>query len=181
MPAEDASTPPLDGTRLRASENLRRVLSVLSEHGISEVIVDFAGEGDEGSIQDIAWLTPDPSGKPVAAEAFNEHAGIVLALVRRNELRDGKWTLVEDEEKTSAYDVLCDVTYDYVAATEVNWCDGEGGFGFLNIDVAKGECHLEVHQNVRESVKMFDRKFRSGDYVGPKRETPRDARKGLGR
>jgi hypothetical protein len=56
---------------------------------------------------------------------------------------------------SSAQNALEALTYDYLEETGVDWYNGDGGFGTLEIDVEAGTVRLNVDVRYTESATQF--------------------------
>lgn len=138
-------------------ENLRRILPVLREHQVKHVTVSFDGGGDDGSIRDVSF-----GQSKIEEEALQVEVEIASRL-----LQNGRWItnrLLERHDLQSAIEAL---TNDYLEETDVDWYNGDGGFGELNIDVEAGTVSLEVSVRCTESSTQFSatRDIASGEDV----------------
>ena len=143
QPREISSTP-VNGTLY--IENLRRVLPHLEGAGIESVTVTFSGSGDSGAI-DWAWFSPEQP------EEFSQTQ--VSQLRTTSFFEDGQWTKAVVPETMSLRDALENIADDYLAEADVNWYDGDGGYGELVIDVAARSVSLDINVNFTESTNEF--------------------------
>lgn len=118
------------------AENLRRVLPVLREHGVQNVIVSFDGSGDSGSI-DGAIYTPAINSRAIAVEIQKTSSAFV----------EWQWRHTQTIEQVGLDDAIHEIANDWLDETDVDWYNNDGGFGELIIDVEAGTVSLEV--NVR--------------------------------
>lgn len=126
-------------------ENLRRILPVLREHQIKHVTVSFDGCGDSGSIEDVTFGQAN----------IDATALMVEVEIASRVLQNDKWItnrLLEPRDLQRAIEA---VTNDYLEETDVDWYNGDGGFGELNIDVEAGTVSLEVSVRCTESSTQF--------------------------
>jgi hypothetical protein len=140
-------------------ENLRRILPRLRQQGIETVTVSFEGSGDSGSIEHVDY---HPQGN--AAGITNE---MVEHLSTQRYFDDGAWRSTLTPEVTTLGDVVEALTYDYLEETGVDWCNNDGGYGELNIDVTNGTVSLEVNVRYTESTTEFsaERDIETGDEI----------------
>ena len=140
-------------------DNLRALLPILREHGVEKVTTSFSGYGDSGQVDDVEF-TP--------AGAYTRVANATVAS-RRVEFshRNNRWERNENVHIVRVVDAVTALTDDYLEETGVNYYDNEGGFGFLEIDVAAGDVELEINQNVESSELAFKRRsdIASGDVL----------------
>ena len=122
-------------------DNLRTVLPVLRAHWIAEVRVDFDGCGDSGSIQSVSYDVVDFDGNAV-------HVHVAEA---KSVFENRGWVCTRSASRMSLNDAIEALTYDYLSETNVNWYDGDGGYGELVIDVVDGTVSLEVSVRFTES------------------------------
>jgi len=127
-------------------ENLRLILPTLQELGVTEVEVYFDGGGDSGCIEDVTFLPGEVQTGRVSVE-----------IVRRiNKLVDNKFVQSEERQRVSLVDAIENITYDYLEESGTNWVDNEGGFGYLNIDVAAATVRLSVDYRYMESRTEYE-------------------------
>lgn len=117
-------------------ENFRPVLRKLRQLGVERVVVDFSGCGDSGAIESIT-ATPDID--------LDKRK---VKINRKDHVFDrGEWETKIVLSSMSLDDALRELTYDYLSETQVNWYDGEGGYGDLIVDVVQGTVELSVSIN----------------------------------
>jgi len=143
--ASSAVTPSRpEGPRLYM-DNLRTVLPVLLEHGVSRVVVTFDGGGDSGSIEDVEF-----------EDAFGDIELVNVSVLKNSRyFDDGRWrleTVVTDLTLEEAIHVLTD---DYLEETDVDWYNNDGGFGVLYIHPLEGSVELDVNTRFSESTMAF--------------------------
>lgn len=128
-------------------ENLRRLLPILRASNVESVCVSFDGSGDSGSIEDIQYI-------PITAEpALNALA--VECLRTERFFDDGNWTTRVNPVQSSVDDAITALTDDYLIEADVNWYDGDGGYGSLEIDVAAGTVELNIYTRYTQSENEF--------------------------
>lgn len=128
-------------------DNLRAALPVLREHGVESVTVNFDGCGDSGQIDGASYFPEiDPQGITVPVRQ-----GI-------REFVDGAWIMRYETQALELEDAIQAIAEDYLDETNVNYSDGEGGWGELSIDVAQGTVSLEVNVRYVESNTEFSSK-----------------------
>lgn len=126
-------------------ENLSRVLPVLRENNVVEVVVEFDGYGDSGSIQSVTYDANELDGGAVHVE----FSGV------ESVFQGGKWERMRRDKRMTLDDAIEALTYDYLAETNVNWYDNDGGYGELIIDVIGGTVSLEVNTRFTETLAAF--------------------------
>lgn len=124
-------------------ENLRRIIPILIAHQITYVTVSFDGGGDDGSINDISF-DPGDQNTPVKNAPVE-----YLATARLFD--DGRWTTQLAPQQTTLSEAIEELTYDYLNETGVDWCNNDGGFGELVIDVAQNTVSLDINVRYTES------------------------------
>ena len=127
-------------------DTLRRLLPVLREHGVTRVTVSFEGSGDNGSIEDVHYKSPD---------AFNAEAVIVQHTTTYHRFEDGQWIRGTELTENTLNDAIENLTYDYLVETGADWCNNDGGYGELLIDVQRGTVALDVNVRYTESTNAF--------------------------
>lgn len=126
-------------------ENLRRVLPVLRANGVREVTVSFDGSGDDGSIDDVSYGDARINGAALSVEIE----------VLNRVLENGRWVTARVFRRTDLNTAIEELTDDYLAETNVDWYNNDGGFGELTINVEEGTVALEVHLRFTESTTEF--------------------------
>lgn len=157
-PACDADSPaPSRAGERTYMDTLRRLLPLLRRHGVTQVEVAFEGSGDSGSIENIAYFPH---------EAEFDVSGISVEYAATTGYWNGsRWAVERTLTQAPVQTAIEALTYDYLEETGVNWYDGGGGFGMLEIDVEAGIVRLNVDVRYTESVPEFsaERDIWSGD------------------
>lgn len=140
-------------------ENLRRVLPLLRDHGVSEVTVEFDGSGDSGSIQAIHY----------DVDSFDEN-GIYLEVAEVQQVfnqDERRWINTRIESHKTLGKAIDELTYDYLSESDVDWYNNDGGFGELVINVVEGTVSLEVSTRYTESSMVFGQtlEIETGDVI----------------
>lgn len=129
--------------------NLELVRDPLLRAGVAKFRCDWSGGGDEGWVEhpsfepenvdvsdlelsrwSVSYVYPEPD-KPV----FNQTATHVIL------------EAVED----TASETLYQIANGFTESVDTDWYNDDGGFGFLEFDVAIGEYRSETHYNVMSS------------------------------
>lgn len=126
-------------------DNLRRVLPILEQHNIDSVTVTFSGSGDSGAIDDVYYA-------PQIAASLRT---IPVEQITVNRVYDGEWRTTTATETVSLDQAIMNITDTYLAETDVNWYDNDGGYGELEIDVAARSVRLDVNVNYTQSENEF--------------------------
>lgn len=126
-------------------DNLRRVLPILELHGVESVNVTFSGSGDSGAIDDV-YYAPQ-----IAASVRTT----LLEQITLNRVYDRIWITTTASETVSLDQAIMNLTDNYLAETGVNWYDNDGGYGELEIDVARRSVSLDVNVNYTQSSNEF--------------------------
>lgn len=129
-------------------ENLRRLLPILRERGVECVSVSFDGSGDSGSIEDIQYMPHDPAIEAVRALT-------VECLQTERFFDEGNWTTRVSPVQSSLNDAITALTDDFLIEANVNWYDGDGGYGSLEIDVEAGTMELNIYVRYVNSENEF--------------------------
>ena len=137
-----AQDPDVDEARPHAyMDNLRRILPVLRENGVRCVTVTFDGSGDSGSIDAVEY----------GDAAIDSSALTVEIEVMHRVLQAGRWVTSRVLERKDLDTAIEELTDDYLAETNVDWYNNDGGFGQLIIDVDEVTVALEVSVRFTES------------------------------
>ena len=111
--------------------NKRAVFAALAAANITQVQVEFDGEGDSGQIESVIAFRGD------------ERADLPVTTVN---VRNVSWGDAEPVPTQStlgaAIGTLC---YDYLEETHGGWENNEGGFGEFHLDVARRTVELEFN------------------------------------
>lgn len=120
--------------QIRAQLNERNkaaVFDALAAAGISRVLVEFDGEGDDGQISS------------VTAFCGEERTEFPQTTVSIQEIAWGNTNAVTTEMTLEgAIETLC---YDYLEVTHDGWVNNDGAFGEFHFDVAARTIDLEFH------------------------------------
>lgn len=152
----------------REREHFFAQLKVL---GIARIVMGFSGSGDDGN-----WEHPaiydhadkllndryDDDGKPVNTPP------LMLSMPAKflsfdTRTRGGyysdleaKWKL-ENGVKSMSVDEACTFMFEVIdAKADIDWCNNEGGYGNMVIDVDAGTITFEYHQYERTSNHVAD-------------------------
>ena len=128
-------------------DTLRRLLPVLRQHGVQQVEVEFDGSGDSGSLESITCF-------PVELEFDAEGITVEYATVTRY-WNEGQWIQERALTQAPVQNAIEALTYDYLEETGVDWYNGDGGFGTLEIDVEAGTVRLNVAVRYMQSDTEF--------------------------
>lgn len=131
-------------------ENLRRVLPLLQEPGIREVIVSFDGSGDSGSIWDVRFEPAWEGEEPIVS---------ILKVASRQDPDSRRWIESPVIEEVPLKEAISTLAYDYLEETDVDWYNNEGGYGDLTIDVRAGTVALMFHRRLIESTCEYSEAF----------------------
>ena len=120
-----------EARRELGKSNKTAIFDSLTALEITEVFVEFDGEGDQGQIE---MLTVVRNGEPVPmpeATVRLQHAsfGSVEPVVAECSLRDG-------------IETLC---YDFLEDEHGGWENNDGAFGEFHLDIEKRTVDLEFH------------------------------------
>jgi hypothetical protein len=129
-------------------ENLRVILPVLRERGVTAVTVNFEGSGDEGTIDSVSFDGAELNASAVRVE---------VSAVERH-FDEGRWIYTRQMERTDLESAIRDLTDDYLEETSINWYDGQGGFGELVINVSEETVQLTINGNYTESSPVYEAK-----------------------
>ena len=137
-------------------DTLRRLLPLLRQHGVQRVEVEFDGCGDSGSIANISYLPQEPE--------FDDSITVEYVTVVGC-WNGSRWSEERALTQGSVHNALETLTYDYLEETGVNWYDGDGGFGTLEIDVEAGTVQLHVDVRYTQCISEFsaERNIVSGE------------------
>lgn len=137
----------------QTDKRTKQVIETLTRLGISKVVIEFDGGGDNGQMQDISYesaLHDDPKflrnqrcppeidwAKPGMGEWDRES---------RQYVNKPTYANVEDMLDTWAYDAL-DVL-------EFDWVNNDGGYGTITILPAEGVIHIESHRRFTDTEQL---------------------------
>jgi len=117
--------------------NKKALFSILAEHGITAVIVNFDGYGDSGQIEDITAQAGD-----VAVELPDERIEI---------LRPG-WDSPDIERQThTVREAIEALSYDFLAQTHCGWENNDGAYGDFTFNVTEGSITLDYNERYTAS------------------------------
>lgn len=129
--------------KLFASKTEReRVFAQLKAMGVAFVTVDFSGSGDDGNVQDV--IVSDHTGAKLE--------GLTLSMPDKslvfNEAKG--WQVENGVGQVPVADAIERLFWLVDAGSEVDWCNNDGGFGELTLNVDVGT--IEVTYNVNETI-----------------------------
>lgn len=127
-------------------DTLQRLLPILREHNVEIVTVTFDGGGDEGHIDGIHY-DPIPDTDPTTV--------MVEHLVSRNHFEEGQWITTRELQETTLNEAIDELTYDYLQETGIDWCNNDGGYGDLIINILRETVELNVHVRYTESATEY--------------------------
>ncbi len=120
----------------RHLQNLRTLLPILREQGITSIRVTFDGSGDSGCIDGIETEPLDI--------ALDESR--LVTIITNQVYHDShQWKERCNETQISLKEAIHNITYDYLEETGVNWYDDDGGYGIFEIDVCEGTTSMDVN------------------------------------
>jgi hypothetical protein len=124
--------------RAKLSEgNKGAVFDALASTNITEVHVEFDGEGDSGQIQ------------TVTAFRGEERIDLPATTVR---VLNVAWGNAETVATVSALvDAVETLCYDYLEDTHGGWENNDGGYGEFRLDVATRTVSLEINERYTET------------------------------
>jgi len=139
-------------------DNLRRILPVLRNHGITDVRVSFDGSGDSGLIEEVRF-----NGAEIDARSLSVDIGLIYRA-----LEEGTWVTRRAVERQTLLQAIETLTDDYLEETGVNWYDNDGGFGELRIDTERGTVDLEIKVRFTETSIEYSRicDIQTGEELG---------------
>ena len=141
--AQPASRDAVPGPNYR--RNFPDVLTVLRAYLVEEVEITFEGSGDSGCIGVIIF-NPDP---PTADRqpdwtAFDYHT---TRLVMTPDAARHQDTICTDTLEGA----LNEIAMEYIEETDIDWYNGDGGYGTLRIDVGEGTIDLQIMTRILDS------------------------------
>lgn len=126
--------------------NIAAIITASQGLLIKSIRVEFDGGGDEGGIEEPAFT--DAQGATLS-EISNE---ITVSQI------EAKYDPVKNDTIYQPVSVTCRlgravsyVVEEMIAATGVNWYDGEGGFGHWELDVESGELDFAIETRFVET------------------------------
>lgn len=138
-------------------QNLRLLLPVLLEQGVSQVDVVFDGSGDSGSIESVDFENGPPDVATIS----------VRILKAVSIFEEDHWINRTEEVDVDLEDAVRVLTDDYLDETDVDWYNDEGGYGSLCIQPGEGTVYLDVNTRITESVGVFNetKEIATGDQL----------------
>lgn len=111
--------------------NLSRIVAALKEIGVTEVRVEFDGQGDSGSIE---YTSYTPSEKADQA--------------RRTNLSFRTDDDIVDKSLEAALEAL---VYERLEDSGIDWYNNDGGYGYYKLNVANGTLEFEINTRYTSS------------------------------
>lgn len=103
-------------------DELSAIIDECEKLGIERIEVEFSGSGDDGQINDVAFLK-------VGYDKIDDYNDRLIK--------------VSDDLKERVHELV----YAALEAQPTNWCDNEGGQGHWHLDLSAGEIDFEVEYN----------------------------------
>ena len=131
-------------SRERGSLELLNFIELARKGGITSVAVEFAGSGDDGSIDSVVFEPADNTAKDQ----------VIMQIERTDTAWDPeakKWNRIPGLKDFTLSDAIEEIVYNLLDGTGVDWCNNDGGYGTFILDVVRGTYNLEVNQNYTES------------------------------
>jgi hypothetical protein len=111
--------------------NKSAVFDALSEAGITNVTVNFNGEGDSGQIEDIS----------VTANGEQRQLPDI-----RVEIQQVAWgALKMESHETALSDAIEELCYDYLSQEHGGWENNDGAFGDFTFEIAERRINLDFN------------------------------------
>ena len=104
-----------------SNEEKQKLLTQLNLLGAKEVFVEFRGGGDDGEIESVYYK-----------DRQDNHQDIPKDMISWTQLVYGDKPKITKE--MSLVDVLEDLCYRALDEVSLDWCNNEGGQGYLHID-----------------------------------------------
>ena len=125
------------------TEYIQTALNKLKELGVHEIVIEFDGSGDSGSIEYIAIRRSD--GTEIDVKFTTDYP------VRSSRYENGDWINEVQVKQMSIREVLESYCYDELEKTNIDWYNNDGGFGELRITLSdEASIELEVNQRYTE-------------------------------
>ena len=122
---------------------IKTAIQKLRDLGVNEILIEFDGSGDSGSIYSIDFY--DLNNKLMKADIEVEYPHT------KSYYKDGDWVSEETIKNLSVAEALESFCYDELERTGIDWYNNDGGFGQMRISIAdKVEINLEVNQRYTE-------------------------------
>ena len=125
------------------TEYIQTALNKLKELGVHEIVIEFDGSGDSGSIEYISIRRSD--GTEIDVKFTTDYP------VRSSRYENGDWINEVQVKQMSIKEVLESYCYDELEKTNIDWYNNDGGFGELRITLSdEASIELEVNQRYTE-------------------------------
>lgn len=133
----------------QASANRAMMMAALLRCGVATMTVHFDGGGDSGQINDIEvnWLLngTDRTLKDIPLGNKLKQAG--------GQTWNGtRWeTIWREKDGASVQDVVEEVAYSALSATDVDWVNNDGGYGEITIVPAEDTIKIDMYARITSS------------------------------
>lgn len=135
---------------LGTKEIFTRLCAHLLLHGVKEVVVDFDGSGDSGSLGDVSLVFAD--GHEGDTEKILGTSLQALKVVSKYNRESNRWIRSTVPALMSVEELLKDATYIALEESGLDWYNNDGGYGklFLRLrDSNTGRPELVLNMNIR--------------------------------
>lgn len=134
-----------DTTLDQASANRAMMMAALLRCGVATVTVHFDGGGDSGQVEDIEvnWLLngTDKTLKDVPLEGKLKQA---MGQSWNGTAWETRWT---EKEGATVHDIVEEVVYAALSATDIDWVNNDGGYG--EVSIVPAEDTIKIDMNAR--------------------------------
>jgi hypothetical protein len=137
-------------------EGLQQVLPVLRARGAKTVAVSFDGGGDSGCVD----------GAVVRPSEVDLEETIAWEVIK-SEWNGQRFETVRVTEEVTLADAIHQIAENYLESSDVDWYNGDGGFGEFIINVVEGTVSMEVNVRRSDSECMFNQTLdiQTGDRI----------------
>jgi hypothetical protein len=135
-------------------EDKSRFVSVLKDHGVRYIEVSFAGSGDSGSIEDVAFFKGTQSETAELTRTLKKLPFKGWGEKSKWDEANGKWVRSFAYEDMTLGQLVEALAYDALERTGLDWYNNDGGQGTFRIDLDAGNepvVSLDVGINYTET------------------------------
>jgi len=126
--------PSLDENSVLA-RNKPILLAALAQRGVYSATVTYAGVGDSGGIESLAF--------EIAEGPALDESAIITVLAQRSQFLDGEWQQFVAEEEVPIERALRDFVDEALELLHGGWEDGEGASGKVIFDCSAATVRIE--------------------------------------
>lgn len=132
--------------------NLQRVIPHLQELGVGRVYVYFDGSGDSGCIDSVTFYDRE-------GHVITDIEASVSVMQKRQTFENQLWITQTYEQQMSLPNAIEHIVDDWLEESNVDWYNGDGGFGDCTIDVERGEITMDINVRITDQEGAYYQEY----------------------